>query len=165
MPWLLSPYFFYAFTLPELAPRGEGGGLKFGVGSGHFQNPKNLVTILDTYIVCGWYECAEGGVYPGGEPQPQVGGQVDDVRGQEGQHSAPHGCVTAPAVAAVAQQAAAADPDSQGPNIRQKASQKQPGPLKPSRKIRANSRQRKIYKKYSETYSATQNQLEKTSIS
>ncbi len=47
---------------------------------------------------------------PGGEPQPQVGGQVDDLRGEEGEDAPTHGGGAAPAVAAAAQQAAAAYP-------------------------------------------------------
>ncbi len=47
---------------------------------------------------------------PGGEPQPQVGGQVDDMWGEEGEDAPTHGGGAAPAVAAAAQQAAAAYP-------------------------------------------------------
>ncbi len=48
---------------------------------------------------------------PGGEPQPQVGGEVDDVWGEEGEDAPTHGGGAAPAVAAAAQQAAAAYPN------------------------------------------------------
>ncbi len=57
---------------------------------------------------------------PGCEPQPQVGGQVDDVWGEEGEDAPTHGGGAPPAVAAAAQQAAAAypkiiqDPSSSG---------------------------------------------------
>ncbi len=47
---------------------------------------------------------------PGGEPQTQVGGQVDDVWGEEGEDAPTHGGGAAPAVAAAAKQAAAAYP-------------------------------------------------------
>jgi len=30
-----------------------------------------------TYIACSWYEGAKVGMDPGGEPQPQVGGQLN----------------------------------------------------------------------------------------